>query len=355
MDMFNNDVRLRALKALAETLRADRAEEGRSCISAPACSAAAKTTRSSCARRSTPRSARTSSIYPVDTRGLQAVVPGGDATHGQRPRHGTLLRRRRRDAVLAAQRVAGHAGRARRRHRRARLPRLQRLRAGLRARAARHVGVLPDRLQPPPTSRRTAASAPSKSASSSRTPRSRRATATTPIATSSTPRAPIARPSSRSSCSRRSPATDLPVLVNAGLLPHGADRYYVPIARRRPRLGDPDPRREGQGQDGARRARRGAATSRAVPVGRHAADAARCRRDRPAPLAAKQVLYSRRSTLPPGRFTVKVVVRENTSGLMGSFEAPVVVPELKTAPLKVSAVTAEHAAAAGQGHARTIR
>ena len=35
---------------------------------------------------------------------------------------------------------------------------------------------------------------------------------------------------------------------------------------------------------------------------------------------------------------MKVVVRENTSGLMGSFEAPVVVPELKQAPLKVSSV-----------------
>jgi len=35
---------------------------------------------------------------------------------------------------------------------------------------------------------------------------------------------------------------------------------------------------------------------------------------------------------------VKVVVRENVSGLMGSFEAPVVVPELKQAPLKVSSV-----------------
>ena len=43
-------------------------------------------------------------------------------------------------------------------------------------------------------------------------------------------------------------------------------------------------------------------------------------------------------TLPPGRFSIKVVVRENTSGLMGSFEAPVVVPELKQAPLKVSSV-----------------
>jgi hypothetical protein len=32
-------------------------------------------------------------------------------------------------------------------------------------------------------------------------------------------------------------------------------------------------------------------------------------------------------------------VRENTSGLMGSFQAAVIVPELKSAPVKVSAVT----------------
>jgi hypothetical protein len=55
-------------------------------------------------------------------------------------------------------------------------------------------------------------------------------------------------------------------------------------------------------------------------------------------LTAKQILYQSAVTLPPGRFSIKVVVRENTSGLMGSFEAPVVVPELKQAPLKVSSV-----------------
>src|SRR5262249_5175628 len=42
--------------------------------------------------------------------------------------------------------------------------------------------------------------------------------------------------------------------------------------------------------------------------------------------------------LPPGRFSAKVVVRENVSGLVGSFEAPVFVPELKQSPLKVSSV-----------------
>jgi len=55
-------------------------------------------------------------------------------------------------------------------------------------------------------------------------------------------------------------------------------------------------------------------------------------------LAARQVLYETGVTLPPGRFSVKMVVRENTSGRMGTFETRIVVPELKQAPVKVSSV-----------------
>ena len=55
-------------------------------------------------------------------------------------------------------------------------------------------------------------------------------------------------------------------------------------------------------------------------------------------LAAKQVLYQTGVTLPPGRFSLKVVVRENTTGQMGTFETPIVVPELKKAAVKVSSV-----------------
>jgi hypothetical protein len=55
-------------------------------------------------------------------------------------------------------------------------------------------------------------------------------------------------------------------------------------------------------------------------------------------LAGRQVLYQSGVTLPPGRFTVKVVVRENTNGRIGSFEIPLSVPELKRAGVKVSSV-----------------
>ncbi len=55
-------------------------------------------------------------------------------------------------------------------------------------------------------------------------------------------------------------------------------------------------------------------------------------------LAGKQVLYQSGVTLPPGRFSVKAVVRENASGLMGTYESAITVPELKKEPLKVSSV-----------------
>ena len=79
------------------------------------------------------------------------------------------------------------------------------------------------------------------------------------------------------------------------------------------------------------------ATNRDVPVGR-------IRQTLQLPpgstgtLARGRSSINRPSRCRPGRFSVKVVVRENTSGLMGSFEAPVIVPELKQAPLKVSSV-----------------
>ena len=50
------------------------------------------------------------------------------------------------------------------------------------------------------------------------------------------------------------------------------------------------------------------------------------------------MLYQSGVTLPPGRFSVKVIVRENATGKIGSFESLLLVPELKQAPVKVSSV-----------------
>src|SRR5688572_10822150 len=55
-------------------------------------------------------------------------------------------------------------------------------------------------------------------------------------------------------------------------------------------------------------------------------------------LAGRQVFYQTGVSLPPGRFVVKVVLRENTGGGVGSFEAPIVVPQLNAQSMKVSSV-----------------
>jgi hypothetical protein len=129
-------------------------------------------------------------------------------------------------------------------------------------------------------------------------------------------------------------ATDLPVLVNGGWFRLAPDRYYVPVSLTVPGSAVPVANSTdlvsldvlGMVRD-----------ERNFPVGRFR-ETLKLPAGTEKTLAGKQVLYQSGVTLPPGRFSVKVVVRENATGLMGSFEAPIVVPELKQAPMKVSSV-----------------
>jgi len=55
-------------------------------------------------------------------------------------------------------------------------------------------------------------------------------------------------------------------------------------------------------------------------------------------LASRQVLFQTGATLPPGRYIARIIVRENVTGKMGTFETTVLVPELTRAPVKVSSI-----------------
>ena len=129
-------------------------------------------------------------------------------------------------------------------------------------------------------------------------------------------------------------ATDLPVLVTGGWFRLAPDKYYVPVAVTVPGSAVPVANDKdlvtldvlGMVRD-----------ERNFPVGRFQ-ETLKLPPGTEKTLAGKQVLYQSGMTLPPGRFSVKVVVRENTTGQMGTFEAPIVVPELKQAPMKVSSV-----------------
>ena len=50
----------------------------------------------------------------------------------------------------------------------------------------------------------------------------------------------------------------------------------------------------------------------------------------------KNVQYDNGLVLPPGKYHLKIVVRENENGQMGAFETDFTVPDLKSAPLKMS-------------------
>ena len=52
----------------------------------------------------------------------------------------------------------------------------------------------------------------------------------------------------------------------------------------------------------------------------------------------KAVQYATSFELPPGRYRLKVVIRENQGGTMGSFETDLVVPDLDKNPVKISSV-----------------
>jgi VWFA-related protein len=130
------------------------------------------------------------------------------------------------------------------------------------------------------------------------------------------------------------PATDIPMFVTAGWFRLAPDRYYVPVALAVP--GSAVPPAKGQEKvtlDVAGMVR----DERNFPVGR-------IRDTMTVPpvgadgLASRQVLYQTGVALPPGRFSIKIVVRENSTGQMGTFETKIVVPELKQAPVKVSSV-----------------
>jgi VWFA-related protein len=60
--------------------------------------------------------------------------------------------------------------------------------------------------------------------------------------------------------------------------------------------------------------------------------------DATAEVQRKNIQYSTGFTLAPGKYHLKFVVRENQTGNMGSFETDIQVPDLKKAPLKMSSV-----------------
>jgi VWFA-related protein len=336
LDTFNNDVRLRALKTLADALQP--IQQKKALIYFSAGMERSGTDNQVELRAAVNAAVRANmSIYPVDARGLQAVVPGGSARQGSRGGiaafNGSALSRQ--FSQLAAQQetltslasdTGGTAftdsndfGEAFAKVERdissyyllgfsstntARDGRYRRIivrvrdRSGLKIQAKE--GYYADR----------------DFAHTARADREvqLQEQLSTPI-----------------------PATDVPLFVTTGWFRIAADKYFVPISVAVPgsavRAKDDGSPAAAAGLDVAGFIR----DERAFPVGRirDTITIPPASGDSSSP---RQVLYRTSVTLPPGRFSLKIVVRENANGLMGTFETPLVVPELKQSPVKVSSV-----------------
>ena len=138
-------------------------------------------------------------------------------------------------------------------------------------------------------------------------------------------------------------STDMPMVLGTGYFRQQAtdardrnnnDRFYVPIALAVPGFAVPVGEKATEVQldvKGEVRDEQGRVIGRlreTIKVPSGGADT----------LAGRQVFYQSGVSLPPGRFIAKVVVRENTGGAFGSFEAPIIVPQMDPKLMKVSSV-----------------
>ena len=132
------------------------------------------------------------------------------------------------------------------------------------------------------------------------------------------------------------PSTDLPVYLATGYFRLADNRYYVPISLIVP--GSEIPFTSSKDQDKATLDVAGLVTDeKKVPAGA-IRDTVKLAVNTSNEVRRKNVQYDNGVVLPPGTYHLKIVVRENQSGRMGSFETDFTIPDLKSTPLKMSSV-----------------
>ncbi|MGO8759459.1 MAG: VWA domain-containing protein [Terracidiphilus sp.] len=132
------------------------------------------------------------------------------------------------------------------------------------------------------------------------------------------------------------PATDMAVYMDALYFRLDANRFYMPVSLVVP--GSQIPFVKGGDKDKATLDVIGAVLDEANrPVGR-VRDTVKLNLDPSLQARQKNIQYTTSFNLPPGKYQLKFVVRENQTGRMGSFIASVTLPDLRKAPLKMSSI-----------------
>ena len=131
-------------------------------------------------------------------------------------------------------------------------------------------------------------------------------------------------------------STDFPVYLSAGYFRFADNRYFVPVSVLVPGSQIPFIRENQQDR----------ATLDLIAVVRDESkrpfgsirDTLKLSLNTSQEVQRKNVQYDGAFLLPPGKYVLKYVVRENQTGRMGSFETDIVVPDLKTSRVRVSSV-----------------
>ena len=132
------------------------------------------------------------------------------------------------------------------------------------------------------------------------------------------------------------PATDMAVYMQALYFRLADNRFYVPVSLVVP--GSQIPFVKGGDRDKATLDIIGQVKDPAGQDIGDVRDTVKLAVDESQQVRQKNVQYTTGFNLPPGKYHVKFVVRENVTGRMGSFETDLTVPDLKKVPLKMSSV-----------------
>jgi VWFA-related protein len=132
------------------------------------------------------------------------------------------------------------------------------------------------------------------------------------------------------------PTTDLPVYLGVAYFRMEANKYFIPISLVVP--GSQIPFTRNSDRDKATLDVIGIVLDNERHPVTRIRDTVKLAVDTSAQVQKKNVQYDTGVSLPPGKFHVKFVVRENETGRMGSFETDLDVPDLKAQPLKMSSI-----------------
>jgi VWFA-related protein len=132
------------------------------------------------------------------------------------------------------------------------------------------------------------------------------------------------------------PATDMAVYLDAMYFRLDESRFYVPVSLVVP--GSQIPFVKGGDKDKATLDIIGEVIDEVKrPIG-HVRETVKLNLDQTVNARQKNIQYTTSFNLPPGKYDLKFVVRENQTGRMGSFEAAITLPDMKKFPLKMSSI-----------------